>query len=144
MAKHFGALEEQAAKDRELLTGLVSQVKQQTQGQSQKKVTTLLSPESVTNYTKSTCQSNVAKQRHKSGPKHMSHPHINTMHRGSLFSRDNINISTGNNIFSDATLNGAGVINTEQVNSYRSYDMSQSNCTQQSTHHSKSPNVSTR
>ena len=69
MEKRFGALEEQAAKDREVLTGLVSQAKQQMHGQSQKKVTSLFSPEPVNITFKNTCQSNVAKQRHKSGPK---------------------------------------------------------------------------
>ena len=61
MAKRFGALEEQTAKDREVLTGLVSQVKQQTQGQNQKKVTSLFSPEIVNATNKSTCQSSATK-----------------------------------------------------------------------------------
>ena len=54
MSKRFGVLEEQVAKDREVLTGLVSQVKPQSQGQGQKKVTNLLSSESVPTSSKST------------------------------------------------------------------------------------------
>ena len=77
MAKRFGALEEQTAKDREVLTDLVSQVKQQTQGQSQKKVTSVFSSQTVNATHKSTCQSNATKQRHKSGPKQFVYCHIN-------------------------------------------------------------------
>ena len=131
MAKRFGALEEQAAKDREVLTGLVSQAKQQTLGQSQKKVTSLFSPEPVNATYKNTCQSNVAKQRHKSGPKtvgtssHQQKGPQGEMHGGSLFHRDITDISIVSNSVNNTNPNGAGVSNIEQFNRCQIYDVSQ-------------------
>ena len=131
MAKRFGALEEQTAKDREVLTGLVSQVTQQTQGQSQKKVTSLFSPETVNATQKSTCQSNATKQRHKSGPKTMAIASQQQkgpqgkMFRGSLFPRDIMDISTVSNKVNDISPNGAGMSNIEQFNRCQIYDVSQ-------------------
>ena len=132
MSKRFGVLEEQAAKDREVLTGLVSQVKQQSQGQGQKRVTNLLSSESVPNSSKYTCQINVTKQCHKSDSKtHLTLSNQNKvsqsdMHRDSLFPRDNTTINTHSNTGNGTTLNGAGVISPEQVTRCQIYDGSQS------------------
>ena len=113
MSKRFGVLEEQAAKDREVLTGLVSQV--QSQGQNQKKVKNLLSPESVATV-KSTCQSNVTKQRHKSGSKtqvvsaSLPTGHQNDTNRESLFPRDNAAINIHSNANNDTLFNTTGLV----------------------------------